>query len=85
MDQKLAEALAELLPHPPTGDLAADCLEAARETWRRRQRNGQVGGVVLAALQDPAVMGDRTLSLRQIEDATGIPRSTISRWSAPPA
>ena len=44
----------------------------------RRERNSQHGGAVLAALVEQG------LSWRQIEQATGIPRTTAQRWAEPP-
>lgn len=86
----LEEALNKLLPGGRTGDLHADLVAAAREAWDRRRFNSLVGGIILAALQDPEIMGkddkgrSQALSLRDIERETEIPRQTAARWALPP-
>lgn len=75
----LNEALSDLLPDGRTGDLHADLLAAARETWRRRNRNTETGAAVLAALIDSG------MTYRQLEREVGIPKSVAHRWATPPA
>lgn len=72
------EALDALLGDRRTGDQRTDLIAAAKEAMDRRERNSQHGGAVLAALVDEG------LSWRQIEQATGIPRTTAQRWAEPP-
>ncbi len=72
------EALDALLGDRRTGDQRTDLIAAAKEAMDRRERNSQHGGAVLAALVDQG------LSWRQIEQATGIPRTTAQRWATPP-
>lgn len=72
------EALDALLGDRRTGDLQADLIAAAIEAMDRRERNSQHGGAVLAALTETG------LSYRDIERATGIPRTTAQRWAVPP-
>ncbi|OLM28159.1 hypothetical protein Ae717Ps2_6724 [Pseudonocardia sp. Ae717_Ps2] len=73
------EALDELIPpSQQTGDLRADLITAAQETWRRRGRNSMLGGLVLHALYEDAQ------SWRTVEYLTGIPRMTARRWATPP-
>ncbi|MFN2539566.1 MAG: helix-turn-helix domain-containing protein [Mycobacteriales bacterium] len=75
------EALAALLGDRQTGDLVADLVEGAQEAMRRRQRNTLHGGAVIEALREQA-----GLSWREIEQRTGIPRTTAQRWAeTPPA
>ena len=71
------EALAELLGERRTGDVRADLIMGLHEAMRRRDRNTKVGGAVIAALRDEG------LSYRDIENATGIPRTTAQRWAVP--
>lgn len=74
------EALAALLGDRQSGDLVDDLVEGAREAMRRRQRNTLHGGLVIEALHQAG------LSWRQIEERTGIPRTTAQRWAdTPPA
>lgn len=73
----LDTALHELLPEGSDTDETA-LIAAAREAWRRRQVNTDAGGAVIAELRA------RGLSWRQVEEATGIPKDTASRWSRPP-
>lgn len=82
----LKEVLDVLLPgDKQTGDIRTDLLAAANRVREIRENNTVWGGVILAALQDPRIMGEgRALSERAIERQTGIPRSTIGRWSLPP-
>ncbi|MBV9059785.1 MAG: hypothetical protein JOZ09_11570 [Pseudonocardiales bacterium] len=47
------------------------------EALRRRDRNTELGGVVIAALRDEG------LSYRDIENATGVPRTVAQRWAVP--
>ncbi|MGH4007842.1 MAG: hypothetical protein ACRDTH_06725 [Pseudonocardiaceae bacterium] len=74
----LDAALNALLSGQRTGEQRADLVAAAREAMARRVRNSEHGGAVLAALRD---LG---LSWRDIEAATGIPRTTAQRWAEPP-
>jgi hypothetical protein len=63
--------------HP--GDITDDDLFAAAGlTLRVRELNSAAGGAVLSELTR------RGYSLRQIEDRTGIPKSTIHAWATPP-
>jgi DNA invertase Pin-like site-specific DNA recombinase len=73
------EALDALLNGRRNGDERADLIAGAQEAMRRRRLNTEHGGVVLAALHDGG------LSWREIEDATGIARTTAQRWAEPPA
>ncbi len=73
------EALEALLGDARTGDLQTDLIEGAREAMRRRKRNTEHGGAVIAAMHEAG------LTWRAIEQATGIPRSTAQRWAEPPA
>lgn len=72
------EALAELLGEQRSGDMRADLIAGAREAMRRRERNTEHGGAVIAALVEAG------LSYREIERVTGIPRATAQRWAVPP-
>ncbi len=72
------EALAELLGEQRSGDMRADLIAGAREAMRRRERNTEHGGAVIAALVAAG------LSYREIEQVTGIPRATAQRWAVPP-
>lgn len=72
------EALAALLGQRRTGDERADLIEGAKEAMRRRRLNTEQGGAVLAALHESG------LSWREIEEATGIARTTAQRWAEPP-
>ena len=72
------EALDALLGEARTGDARADLIAAAQEAMDRRERNTQHGGAVIAALVE---MG---LPYREIEQVTGIPRTTAQRWAIPP-
>ncbi len=72
------DALAALLGDAQTGDLRTDLVEAAKEAMRRRQRNSEQGGTVIAAMREAG------MSWREIEQATGIARTTAQRWSEPP-
>jgi hypothetical protein len=72
------EALAELLGEQRSGDMRADLIAGAREAMRRRERNTEHGGAVIAALVEVG------LSYREIEQVTGIPRATAQRWAVPP-
>ena len=74
----LEEALDALLADRRTGDLDRDLIEAAKEALDRRIKNTQHGGAVIAA------MVERGMSYRDIEKATGTPKSTAARWSVPP-
>lgn len=72
-------AVDELLPpSKQSGDLQADLIAAAREAWRRRQQNTELGGAVLAALHRSAE------SWRAVAWATGIDVRTARRWATPP-
>jgi hypothetical protein len=71
------EALAELLGARRTGDVRSDLMMGLHEAMRRRDRNTEVGGAVIAALRDEG------LSYRDIENATGVPRTTAQRWGVP--
>jgi Homeodomain-like domain len=79
----LDDALRELLPDrdvsDPERDRTDDLVAAAKEAWRRRHINSQVGGAVLAALNETG------MSYRQIATETGIPAPTAQRWARPPA
>ena len=55
------EALAELLGDRRTGDVRGDLIMGMNEAMRRRDRNTELGGVVIAALRDEG------LSYRDIE------------------
>jgi len=72
------EALQALLGDARTGELRADLLAALAEAMRRRERNTAHGGAVIAALLEHG------LSYREIEAATGVPRTTAQRWAVPP-
>lgn len=72
------EALEALLGDRRTGDTSTDLVEALKEAMRRRESNTAHGGTVIAALLETG------LSYRQIEEATGIPRTTAQRWAVPP-
>jgi hypothetical protein len=72
------EALAELLGERRTGDVRAGLIMGMNEAMRRRERNTELGAAVIAALRDEG------LSYRDIENATGVPRTTAQRWAAPP-
>ena len=72
------EALAELLGQRRTGDVRADLIMGMNEAMQRRERNTELGGAVIAALRDEG------LSYRDIENATGVPRTTAQRWAVPP-
>lgn len=72
------EALDALLGSARTGDPRADLVAAAMEAMDRRERNTAHGGAVIAALRDAG------MSWRDIETATGIPRTTAQRWAEPP-
>jgi hypothetical protein len=73
------EALeALLLGDRRTGDATADLIAALREAMRRREQNTAHGGAVIAALVETG------LSYHDIEQATGIPRTTAQRWAVPP-
>ena len=61
------EALAELLGERRTGDIRADLIMGMNEAMRRRDRNTELGGALIAALRDEG------LSYRDIENATGVP------------
>lgn len=78
----LSEALAELVPGGPTGDLEADIRAAVAETWRRRKSNTAYGAVVLSAILDRRRPGG--LTYRQLEVEFGIPKTTANRWATPP-
>jgi hypothetical protein len=71
------EALAELLGDRRTGEVRADLIMGMNEAMRRRDRNAELGGVVIAALRD------ESLSYRDIENATSVPRTTAQRWAVP--
>ncbi|MGH3979419.1 MAG: hypothetical protein ACRDRZ_10540 [Pseudonocardiaceae bacterium] len=73
----LDEALADLLgpDHPPAD---RDTLVAAMvEAWRRRHRNTDAGAAIIDALAEH-------YSFREIEQMTGVPRTTAHRWSRRP-
>jgi hypothetical protein len=72
------EALAELLGDARTGDRQADLIAGAKEAMRRRKRNTEHGGAVIAALVEGG------MSYRELEQATGIARATAQRWASPP-
>ncbi len=74
----VAEALDALLGSDRTGDMRADLIAGAREAMARRERNTEHGGTVIAALRETGA------SWRDIEQATGIPRTTAQRWAEPP-
>lgn len=72
-------ALAALVPPDErTGEDFADLRAAAREAWKRRQQNTDLGGAVLAALYREAQ------SWRAVSALTGIPVTTARRWATPP-
>lgn len=72
-------ALDDLVPPAEqTGDPRTDLIAAARESFRRRQENSRVGGIVISALHD------RVSSWRVIEAETDIPRTTAQRWAEQP-
>lgn len=73
------EALDELLGEGRTGDLRADLIEGAKEAMRRRQRNSEHGGAVIAEMRSEG------MSWREIETATGIARTTAQRWAESPS
>lgn len=72
------EVLVELLGDQRTGDAHADLIEAAKEAMRRRRHNTLLGGAVIAALRETG------MTYREIEEITGIPRTTAQRWAIPP-
>lgn len=73
----LNESLRELLgPGQDTED--ETLVRAARESWRRRIRNTYDGANSLSELRR------RGYTLRDLEQMTGIPKSTITRWATPP-
>lgn len=72
------EALDALLGEGRTGDERGDLIEAAKEAMRRRRLNTEHGGAVIAALHEAG------MSWRDIEQATGIARTTAQRWAEPP-
>lgn len=72
------EALDALLGPERTGDQRADLIAAAKEAMERRIRNTEHGGAVIAALHEAG------MSWREIEQATGIARTTAQRWAEPP-
>ena len=74
---RVDEALAELLGDRCTGEVRADLIMGMNEALRRRDRNTELGGVVIAALRDEG------LSYRDIENATGVPRTVAQRWAVP--
>ncbi len=74
----VAEALDALLGSDRTGDMRADLIAGAREAMDRRERNSEHGGAVIAALRATG------MSWRDVEVATGIPRTTAQRWAEPP-
>jgi hypothetical protein len=51
------EALAELLGDRRTGDLRADLIVGMNEAMRRRDRNTELGGAVIAALTRSSPVG----------------------------
>jgi hypothetical protein len=71
------EALAELLGERRTGDVRADLIMGLNEAMRRRDRNTELGGAVIAALRDEG------LSYREIENATGVVRTAAQRYGVP--
>jgi hypothetical protein len=73
------EAIVELLGDRRSGELRADLIDSLEEAMRRRERNTELGGAVIAAMQE--VLG---MSYRDIEDETGVARSTAQRWATPP-
>jgi hypothetical protein len=74
----VAQALEHLLGANRSGDERTDLIRALHEAMRRREQNSRDGGAVIAALVQSG------LSYRQIEELTGIPRSTLQRWATPP-
>lgn len=52
-------------------------IAAAKETMRRREMNSIAGGVILGELA-------QRMSLRDIEKATDIPKSTVQSWAILP-
>lgn len=72
------EALDALLGNQRTGDTTADLLAGLKEAMRRRERNTEHGGAVIAALIEQG------MSYRDTEQATGIPHTTAQRWAVPP-
>ncbi|MCA1693504.1 MAG: hypothetical protein LC749_01545 [Actinobacteria bacterium] len=72
------EALNALLGPSQSGDTRADLIAGAKEAMDRRERNTAHGGAVIAALHEAG------MSWRDIETATGIPRTTAQRWAEPP-
>ena len=71
------DALAELLGDRRTGDLRADLIVSMNEAMGRRDRNAELGGVVIVAWRDEG------LSYRDVENAAGVPRTTAQRWAVP--
>ncbi|MGH3927069.1 MAG: hypothetical protein ACRDTT_30080 [Pseudonocardiaceae bacterium] len=72
------EALDALLGPQRTEDMHADLIAGAKEAMDRRERNTAHGGAVIAAMREAG------MSWRDIEAATGIPRTTAQRWAEPP-
>ncbi len=79
MDDKpsLEQSLEELLGPDQTDDDEA-FFEGARQSMRVRVRNSHNGANMLDELRR------RGYSLREIEQRTGIPKSTIVLWATPP-
>lgn len=60
--------------HPPTGDLCADLVTAGQIAQRWRTVGPEATATILHALRDHCGMTERA-----IQEATGIPQSSINR------
>jgi hypothetical protein len=84
------EAVAELLGGPAlmTGDDESDLWTAAARSWRNRERNSMLGGVVLATLNSHYSYPYRDIAAMLAEvlgrDVAEVPFQTLQRWAAPP-
>jgi DNA invertase Pin-like site-specific DNA recombinase len=72
------EALHGLLGDNIPEGYRASRLAGLHESMHRREVNSQQGGQMIQDLIDDG------MSYREIEKATGYPRSTLQRWVAPP-
>lgn len=72
------EALDALLGDRRSGNTTGDLIAGAREAMRRREQNTVHGATVITGMVTAG------MSYREIERATGIPKSTAQRWADPP-